>query len=401
MFVTILDALPDRTGLDRLWHLLPQARLVGGSVRDLLRGVAVNDLDLATPEPPEIVQKILQDADIKVVPTGLSHGTLTAVIDRRPYEVTTLRRDDRTDGRRAVVSWTQDWREDASRRDFTINAMSCDSQGQIHDFFGGQEDLHAHRVRFVGDPARRITEDALRILRFFRFDARFGTETPDLEAMTAIRSKAALVETLSAERVASELLRILIGPRLLQNLAHMREADILSRLLPQAHEHRLARLLACQAPHDALLRLGALSDEENLAQRLRLSNKQAERLASMRIPMPELLPAAPDDDLRRARADLPLESLLDRTWLRQADKLGAPDPSWNALRNRLEKLPRPVFPLAGRDALQCGAPPGPQIGAALKQVQGWWRAEGCRPDRNACLARLKQALGLSPNDAER
>ncbi|GAJ29947.1 CCA tRNA nucleotidyltransferase [Acidomonas methanolica] len=389
-----LASLPPaaRAALDRLWAILPHARLVGGCVRDLLAGRALNDVDLATVEAPEVVQATLEAAGIKVVPTGLAHGTVTAVIDRAPYEITTLRRDAETDGRHAVVVWTDDWREDAARRDFTINAMSLDRAGVLHDYFDGQRDLAARRVRFVGDPAARIREDALRVLRFFRFDARFGGETPDAAALAAIRAGAALVDGLSAERVAGELLRILAGPRAVRAIGSMDDAGVLRRWLPEAHLRigLLDRLVAAGGPPDAILLLGALCDAPDLARRLRLSGAQAARLEAMRgaaLPI-----EASDDDLRRARADWPLETLLDRLWLCQAARSGAPDAAWDGLRARLEAMPRPVFPLSGKDAVKAGIAPGPGVGVALRRVEAWWREEGCRPGRESALRRLDEVV---------
>ncbi|MBB2161690.1 CCA tRNA nucleotidyltransferase, partial [Gluconacetobacter sacchari] len=271
-----LAALPPGTaeGLARLWTLLPAARLVGGVVRDLLAGRAVADIDMATPEPPERVQAILAGAGIKVVATGLAHGTVTAVIGGRPYEITTLRRDERTDGRHAVVAWTGDWRQDAARRDFTINAMSCDRDGVVHDYFGGRADLAAGRVRFVGDAAARIREDALRVLRFFRFHARYGRGAPDTAAMAAIVACRDGLSRLSAERVWSEMRRILAGPALIATLAAMEEAGVLDRLLPGGCDRpALARLVEAGAPEDAVLRLAVLARAapDVLAARLRLS----------------------------------------------------------------------------------------------------------------------------------
>ncbi len=175
------------SGVQRLFAILPTARLVGGCVRDTLAGRPVADIDLATPLPPEDAAQTLTAAGIRVIPTGLAHGTVTALIDGRPYEITTLRRDLVTDGRHAEVAWTGDWREDAARRDFTMNAMSLAPDGTLHDYFGGAADLAAGRVRFVGDAATRVAEDYLRILRFFRFQARYGTGDPDPAAMAAVR----------------------------------------------------------------------------------------------------------------------------------------------------------------------------------------------------------------------
>ena len=191
---------------------LPEARVVGGAVRDALAGRAVTDIDLATPRTPEQVTEALQAAAIRAVPTGIEHGTVTAVVDGRGFEVTTLRRDVETDGRHAVVAFTDDWRADAARRDFTINAMSMTRTGEVFDYFGGISDLHAGVVRFVGDPAIRIAEDYLRILRFFRFFARYGRGAADTAALAAIRGGVPGLARLSVERVWSELARILRRP---------------------------------------------------------------------------------------------------------------------------------------------------------------------------------------------
>ncbi|GBR03362.1 CCA tRNA nucleotidyltransferase [Asaia siamensis] len=410
--MTILDLLPDRSGLDRIWSILPQARLVGGSVRDLLLGGQdVHDLDLATPEPPEEMQARLEAAGVKTIPTGLSHGTITALIARVPYEITTLRRDITTDGRHAEVAWTTDWQEDAARRDFTINALFCDRHGEIHDYFGGQDDLKAHRLRFVGDAGQRIEEDALRILRFFRFDARFGGEKPDAEALSAITARAGLIAGLSGERLASEMLRILVGPHLMRTLGHMDEAGILAPIVPAPRLDRLARALDNGLPEDGLLRLGVLSDAPDLARKLRLSGKQSERLARMNPAnrltsfdrdggvMPEaamFVPELSDDCLRRLLSCHPKESLIDRSWSAQADSGEQGQSGWDILRARLAAMVVPVFPIAGRDAVALGVPAGKDIGVLIGAVTRWWRARGCLPDRDACLRELKNRLPLSP-----
>ncbi|MFT9014691.1 MAG: CCA tRNA nucleotidyltransferase, partial [Acetobacter sp.] len=273
--VDILAGLTDgqRHGLERLWTVLPQARLVGGAVRDLLLRMPVADVDMAVPQPPDDVMAVLRAAGLRVEATGLAHGTVTAVLDGTPYEITTLRRDVLTDGRHAVVRWTDDWREDAARRDFTINAMTLDRHGLLHDYFGGQADLNRGRVRFVGDATLRITEDALRILRFFRFQGRYGHGQPDGEAVGAIASSTALLRGLSVERVWSELRRILAGPNVAAVVALMAQTGVLAELLPEGVEQgRFERLLGLGAPCSALLRLAALARQPlEVARRLRLS----------------------------------------------------------------------------------------------------------------------------------
>lgn len=426
--MTILDRLTDRTGLEQLWALLPEARLVGGSVRDLLLGRQdVHDLDLATPEPPETVQRLLGLGGIKTVPTGLSHGTVTAIIDRVPFEITTLRRDVSTDGRHAQVSWTSDWSEDAARRDFTINAMSCDRHGTIHDYFDGQGDLQARRVRFVGNAGKRIEEDALRILRFFRFDARFGAGGPDEEAMSAIALRADLVSGLSAERLASEMLRILEGPDLGRTLRYMQKAGVLDLIVEAPQLSRLERALEYRLPVDGILRLGILSDAPGLAERLRLSGKQAQRLAHMHRPAgtpedgpdvetrgsggippysPTLSPDLSEAKIRVLLSHHDRQSLIDRSWYEQtatpeSGASGLDAAQWDTLRERLSAADIPVFPIAGRDVIAAGVKPGPEVGLMLARLAGWWREEACMPDREACLAALKAQLPLSERDTER
>lgn len=410
--MSILEKLPERKGLDRIWAVLPEARLVGGSVRDLLLGgQAVHDLDLATPEPPEDVQRLLQQAGIKTIPTGLSHGTVTALIDHVPFEITTLRRDVTTDGRHAEVAWTTDWREDAARRDFTINALFCDKDGVIHDFFEGQHDLAASRVRFVGDAGQRIEEDALRILRFFRFDARFGTVQPNDEALAAIRERVGLISGLSAERIASELLRLLVGPNLIRTLTAMQQIGLLERIVPEPRIDRLANALTNGAPEEAVLRLGLLSDAPDLSRSLRLSIKQGQRLARFNPSTPliafdeqgaelskpgHLSPDLDGDALRRLLSCHDQAGLIDRSWCVQAELFEPDRENWDDLRKRLAAMAVPVFPLAGRDIVALGVPAGKEIGKVIGDLTRWWRAKGCRPDRQACLAELNNRLPLSP-----
>ena len=382
---------------------LPEARVVGGAVRDALLGLAVADVDLATPQRPEEVVAALRRAGLQAMPTGLAHGTVTAVSGGRGFEVTTLRRDVETDGRHAVVAFTADWRADAARRDFTLNALSMTRDGAVFDYWGGLADLHAGVVRFVGDPAARIAEDYLRILRFFRFFARFGRVPPDAATLAALRAGVPGLAQLAPERVWKELAGLLGTPDPRVAVALMAELGVLGAVLPEGTAPaRLARLVAAGAPADPLLRLAALAegDPEVLAARLRLSTAERTRLLALRSgPVP--VPGADDGALRRMLAGLDprLDAavLLGRVWLAEAGDARQGDPyrgkpRWADLRARLEALPRPVFPLAGRDALRLGVPPGPAVGALLGAVRDWWLAGGCTADRAACLERLA-ALG--------
>ncbi len=365
---------------------LPHARLVGGCVRDTLAGLPVADIDLATPDPPEQALRALQAAGLRVIPTGLAHGTLTAISGGRLFEVTTLRRDEETDGRHARVAWTDSFEEDAARRDFTINAMSLDQGGTLHDPFGGQADLAARRVRFVGEASRRIAEDYLRILRFFRFYARYAGGPPDAEAAAAIAAGTHGLARLSAERVWSELKRILVTQQPIEAVTLMHRLGVLAAVLPDAcNTARLGRLLAAGAPPDPILRLAALltAGPVALADRLRLSTAERELLQALTQP-PTPHPGDNDATLRRLLADTPHEVLTGRIWLD-----GGPEP----LRRRLENQRRPVFPLQGKHVLSLGAQPGPLVGEALRSVRDWWLQGGCVADEAACLARLGEVLG--------
>jgi poly(A) polymerase len=377
-------------GLAAVLRALPEARVVGGAVRDALAGRPVADVDLATPRPPDLVTRALEQAGIRAIPTGLDHGTITAVVGGRGVEITTLRRDVATDGRHASVAFTDDWREDAARRDFTINALSMTPDGAVFDYFAGIADLRAGIVRFVGDPAARIAEDYLRILRFFRFHARYGTGAPDPAALAAIRAGVGGMAILSAERVWSELFRILSAPDPCGTIALMADLGVLAAVLPEgADPARLARLVAAGAPADPLLRLAALltGDADALADRLRLSGAERERLVALRgAPVPD--PAADDAGLRRLLADTPGDILIGRAWL-----AGGGAPGWAGLRARLAALPRPVFPLEGRDALALGVAPGLRVGQLLRAVRGWWLAGGCVADAAACRAELARRVG--------
>ncbi|MBV1797333.1 CCA tRNA nucleotidyltransferase [Siccirubricoccus sp. G192] len=369
---------------------LPEARAVGGCVRDALAGLPVHDVDIAAPLPPEAIVARLRQAGLKVFATGLSHGTVTAVLAHQPVEVTSLRRDVATDGRHAEVEWTTDWREDAARRDFTINAMSLGADGRLWDYFGGCEDLAVGRVRFVGDPATRLREDYLRALRFFRFQARYGSGAPDPAAMAAIRAAVPGLARLSAERVWMEIKRLLEAPDPAGAVALMAEAGVLGAVLPEATElPALARLVALEAPREPLLRLAALLpaglETAPLAARLRFSGEEAGRLAAWRGPSPD--PAAAGDDLRRLLAERAGALLAKLAWLAEARGVAG---DWAGFRARVADRPRLDLPVQGRDVLALGVPPGPAVGRRLAALRAWWKAGGCNADRASCLERLRE-----------
>lgn len=371
---------------------LPGSRAVGGAVRDALAGLPVHDVDVAAPLPPEAIARLLRAAGLKVIETGLAHGTVTAVRDHMPVEVTALRRDVATDGRHAEVEWTTDWREDAARRDFTINALSLAPDGALFDYFGGREDLAAGRVRFVGDAATRLAEDYLRALRFFRFQARYGRGEPDAAALAAIRAAVPGLARLSVERVWMELKRLIVDPGAVEALTLMDATGVLPAILPEAGPPgRLARIAAA----DPLLRLAALlrddADIAALARRLKLSRAEETSLAAMRGPPPD----GDDDALRRALATHGRDALLARAALAEArDGIDRA-----VLRTRLLALPVPAFPLQGRDALALGATPGPMVGALLSALRAWWMARGCIDDAEACRAELARRLRGSGDGA--
>lgn len=388
----IMPRRPDvlaEPGLQRIMTALPQARVVGGAVRDALLHRPMADIDLATPQRPQVVTQALTEAGIRVVPTGIGHGTVTAVVGGRSYEITTLRHDVQTDGRRAVVAFIDDWQADAARRDFTINAMSMARDGTVFDYFGGIGDLRAGHVRFVGDPAQRIAEDYLRVLRYFRFFARYAREAPDEHTKAALRTAVPHLARLSAERVWGELKRILAAPDPRAAVSLMARLGVLAAVIPEgADPAHLARLIAGGGPPDPLLRVAALltGDAEAFSERLKLSGDERERLTALRTgPVPQ--PQDDDAELRRTLAETDAAVLIDRAWL-----AGGSKPEWTGLRARLAAIPRPVFPLEGRDVLALGVLPGPRVGALLREVRAWWLSGGCTADATACRDQLKARI---------
>ncbi len=375
-------------------------RFVGGCVRDTLIGRPTKDVDLATPLEPDTVVALLTGAGIKVVPTGIAHGTVTAVVDKRPFEITTLRVDVETDGRHAVVAFTEDWRADAARRDFTMNALSATPDGSVYDYFGGVTDLQAGRVRFVGSAHERIAEDRLRILRFFRFHAHYGRPPPDAEAMSACRVEAEHLGRLSAERVRDETLKLLTAPDPVPAWQLMADAGVASRILGEdGRTDRLARLVALEDVPDPIRRLAALARDPDalpaLAARLKLSNADRARLLSIAdIARPASLPADLPEARRlvyaTGRGEVGLAEVRDRLLLAAADGQGAGDPL--SLRRGLEGWPVPRLPISGGDAVALGVPPGPEVGDLLVQVETWWADGSFVAGREACLAELQRRI---------
>lgn len=351
-------------------------RFVGGCVRNALLGQPVDDLDLATPLLPERSMQALKAAGLKVVPTGLAHGTVTAVSGGRPYEITTLRRDVETDGRRAVVAFTDDWAEDAARRDFRLNALYADADGTIFDPTGqGLADLEARRIVFVGEAETRIREDYLRILRFFRFHAWYGRGEPDPEGLRASTELAEAVRTLSAERVSKELLKLLAAPDPRTAVRAMAEAGVLAEVLPEAGTLSLLEAMVDQSV-DPVLRLSALlpADETAVAAaagRLRLSNGQRDRL----VAAVERLPAGLTDSGARALLyRVGREAFRDRlTRAAAAGAIGAE--AVERLERLAEGWTRPRMPVGGKEVAAAGLAPGPETGRVLAAFEASWIAD--------------------------
>ncbi|MEO7655679.1 MAG: CCA tRNA nucleotidyltransferase [Sphingomicrobium sp.] len=359
----LLDALGAEEGL---------TRYVGGAIRDDLLGIDVNDVDLATRIEPDEVVRRLEQARIKAVPTGIDHGTITAVSGGHPYEITTLRRDVTTDGRRATVAFTSDWKEDAARRDFTINALLADPvTGELFDFFGGLDDLAERRVRFIGEPLQRIAEDHLRILRFFRFHARFGAGEPDPAGVAACAARANDLMALSRERIADELTKLLGLPDPVPTLRIMLDRSILKPVLPEIKPEaigRLADLIAAEVAAgiepDAIRRIAALLPADpavatDVAARLRLSNKAKKRLVSA-------AEAGGGVDARAMAYRLGRAEAADRLLL--ADR---PDEA-----REIAAYTPPRLPLGGGDLIARGLAKGPAVARTLRKIEQRWIDNG-------------------------
>ena len=344
------------------------ARYVGGAVRDTLLGIPVKDVDIATPLEPKSVMQRLKGTGIQVVPTGIEHGTVTAILPQGPVEITTLRHDVSTDGRRATVAFASDWQDDAARRDFTINALYADpATGEIFDWFGGLDDLAARRVRFIGDPHQRIREDHLRILRYFRFQARFGSMPADTPSENACAELAAMLKGLSRERIGMEVMNLLSLADPAPTAARMAELGVLEVVLPEADVAALGSLVAQevrqQISPDALRRLAALLPAdialaEAVASRFRLSGAQKKRLA---------LAAARTRTEAEARAlayHHGRDAALDRLLLTGADT--SPLADWAI----------PEFPLKGGEIVARGIKAGPEVSRVLRRIESGWIAAG-------------------------
>ena len=408
----------DDPATQRLFDVLEsdggQARFVGGCVRDAVLHLPVKDLDVATTHHPTKVMELLARHNIKAIPTGLAHGTVTAIIDNRTYEITTLRRDVATDGRHAQVEFTNSWQEDASRRDFTINTLTADRHGWVWDYFSALMHLSVQWVGFVGNPEARIEEDVLRILRFFRFTAHYGNGKPEKWGLDACRKLAPLLTSLSAERIRDEILKLLMAPDPSPVITIMMAEGIFAPILPELGTPDRLKVLAWLesralgrpdlAP-DALRRLCCLlppdaAIAQNVALKLRLSNAQSAHLETLAELWPSISPDTDPHHFRLMLHQHGPDLLQDAVLLSWSDKRRitvsvAPTITsrWVALLDQIQAWEPIPFPLRGQDALDLGCPPGPTIGKFLALVETWWRNHDFTPDRDACLQRLREIVG--------
>ncbi|NEI71452.1 CCA tRNA nucleotidyltransferase [Rhizobium lusitanum] len=386
-----------------------EGRVVGGAVRNSLMGLPVADIDIATTLLPETVVERAEAAGIKAVPTGIAHGTVTLVIDGTPFEITTLRRDVETDGRRARVAFSQDWQADAERRDLTINALYASASGEVVDLVGGLADLERRNIRFIGDAATRIAEDHLRILRFFRFFAYYGSGRPDADGLRACAAAKSKIATLSAERVWSEMKKLLAADDPGRALLWMRQIGILTEVLPETEKwgiDAIPGLIAAEQalgwPAEPLLRLAAIVAPDTarlakLAERLRLSKAEGAYLqawANAPVVKDDISDAAFDRLLYRhdpsgvaVRLKLALSVARgkaegDFEEMARVARLGR-------LLERVAKWKKPAFPLSGADALAAGVGAGPRVGELLAKLEQEWLDGNFSSNRAKLLARLK------------
>ena len=386
----------------QVFAALGEARFVGGAVRNALLGTTVADIDVAVPMPPSETLAHLTNHGIKVVATGLDHGTVTAIAGTHAFEITSLRRDIETDGRHAKVTFTDDWAEDAARRDFTINALYATLDGEIYDYATGVEDLIAGKVRFMGDPATRIAEDYLRVLRLFRFHAWYGKGDIDPDGLRAAAAAQDKLKTLSAERVAKELLRLLEAGSPEPVLRVMAATGILSQLLPGALQlQRLEHLAEIDAdnmyPRDPVLRLAALlpDDSDNahaVADALKLSNADRTRLEQA-LSSERIVAQLSAKEARRLLYRIGVVRFRDKVMLAwAAAPRAAPALSWRMLLSMADNWQRPRFPLSGLDVMQAGVPQGPDVGRLLAKVEDWWIGTDFAADEGALRGKLAEVL---------
>ncbi|MGF9563741.1 CCA tRNA nucleotidyltransferase [Neorhizobium sp. JUb45] len=390
-----------------------ETRIVGGAVRNALMGLAIQDVDLATTLLPTDTQARAKAAGIKSVPTGIAHGTVTLVVDGQPFEVTTLRRDVSTDGRHAEVAFGTDWQADAERRDFTINALYADREGNVVDLVKGLADIETRTIRFIGDAATRIAEDHLRSLRFFRFFAYYGSGRPDADGLRAVARAKDKLSTLSAERIWAETKKLLTATDPSRALLWMRQTGVLTEILPETEKWGIDSIHGVVATEaalnwkpDPLLRLAAIVPVDaprlaEMAKRLRMANAEAARLESWAT-----APALPDEVtdvgfdriLYRSGRDGLIMQLKLALASARANAEGYPIAMRKAARlsvllKRAENFEKPIFPLSGGDVIAAGMEPGPKVGALLAELETLWVERNFSLDRAALTARLADLVG--------
>ena len=389
-----------------------EGRIVGGAVRNALMGIPVGDIDIATTLRPEAVIERAKAAGIKTVSTGIEHGTVTLVTDGQAFEVTTLRRDIETDGRHAQVAFGTDWQEDAERRDLTINALYAKAGGEVVDLVGGLSDIKSRTIRFIGDAGTRIAEDYLRILRFFRFFAHYGSGRPDAEGLRACARAKDKLSTLSAERVWAETKKLLSASDPSRALLWMRQAGVLTEILPETEKWGIDSIHGLVAAEQALswspdpmLRLAAIvppdpARVEAMAKRLRMSKAEAARLAAWAA-VPNLPDEVTDVGFDRLLYRQSEEGMVIRLKLALAAARSAAEGDPAAMRKsarlsvllgRAEAYERPVFPLSGADVLAAGVPAGKKVGEILVSLENFWVERNFLPDRAALTTRLDELL---------
>ncbi len=391
-----MTAAATRAVMDALITGGGEARFVGGAVRNALLREPVSDVDIATPLLPDEVTRRLKAAGLGAIPTGIAHGTITAISDGTPFEITTLRRDISTDGRRATIAFTGKWEEDAARRDFTMNAIYASSDGTLFDPTGGIEDIATRRVRFVGEARARIREDYLRALRLFRFHAWYGKGAIDAEALAAAEAEKTGLKTLSGERVQKEIFRLLEAPDPIPVLESMQNAGILTEILPAGLEIARAKtVFAMLKTRGRKVKAGValmlLMPNEEAAQKLatdlRLSNADRERLSHVKA-MSGIDGPRPREETRRFIYRIGREQLEDETLLGAAKTPN--DPGWSVMLDEIENWIEPEFPLDGKDVKEAGIKEGPAIGRMLAALEEWWVDQDFSPDRNSLLAKLQE-----------
>jgi len=390
-------------------HAGEEARVVGGAVRNAMFGQRPNEIDIATTAVPDAVIDRVRAAGFKAVPTGIDHGTVTVIVDGTPFEVTTLRADVATFGRKAKVAFGRDWKIDAERRDFTMNALSVNRGGDIFDYVDGLADIDARRVRFIGDPQRRIAEDYLRILRFFRFHATYGVGPPDPAGLAACIAAREGLGHLSRERIRMEFIKLLRATHATPTLAVMAEAGLLEQVLGgvpllASFENTCKVEKAVGVEGDPVRRLAALAvsvaeDAERLWQRLRLTNSERARLASVAEGWSQASPAGGDAAARETIYRIGPDRYVDRVlvaWSRSS--AGAADAAWTSLATLPARWSTPKFPLHSRDFIKRGVEKGPRLGIILAAAEEAWIAAGFPSDKAALAALADAAVAVPPGE---